>query len=180
MHVFLGVQAVLCFGFSTDGSLWLPAVHWTMVGLNFDLQSCMKKNPILIVDDDTDDIMLIKAAAEHLNLDMPIEFFTTGQELYDRLINETKVPFLIICDVNLPKETGFDIKRRLSEDPVLKYKSVPFIFWSTDASEKQIQYAYDLPAQGFFFKPSDFTGLCDIFQTIIDYWKKSQHPKSVL
>lgn len=140
----------------------------------------MKKSPILIVDDDNDDISLIKAAAEELKLDIPIEFFGTGQELYARLKDESRPPFLIICDVNLPKETGFDIKTRLSEDPVLKYKSVPFIFWSTDASEKQIQYAYDLPAQGFFFKPADFTELCDIFQTLFGYWHKSQHPKRVL
>lgn len=140
----------------------------------------MQKSPILIVDDDSDDIMLIKSAAEELNLDVPIEYFTTGQELIERLKDDTKPPFMIICDVNLPKETGFDIKKRLSDDPVLKYKSVPFIFWSTDASEKQIQQAYDLPAQGFFFKPGDFTALCDILQTIVGYWQKSQHPKRVL
>lgn len=41
----------------------------------------MQKSPILIVDDDSDDIMLIKSAAEELDLDVPIEYFTTGQEL---------------------------------------------------------------------------------------------------
>ncbi len=84
-----------------------------------------------------------------------------------------------MCDVNLPSQDGFAIRKQLIADKDLKYKSIPFIFWSTDASEKQIQFSYDLPAQGFFFKPSNFVDLCSTFKTILDYWTKSQHPKSL-
>jgi CheY-like chemotaxis protein len=87
--------------------------------------------------------------------------------------------FLILCDVNLPNQDGFAVKKNISENEVLKYKSVPFIYWSTSASQKQIQFAYDLPAQGFFFKPNNFDDLCSTFKTIVEYWQKSQHPKRV-
>lgn len=137
----------------------------------------MENNPILIVDDDQDDLDLIKQVADHLQLNQPIHYFRSGDQLADYLQTSPHAPFLIICDVNLPNGDGFSIKKRISENPGLKYMSVPFIFWSTDASEKQIQYAYDLPAQGFFFKPSNFTDLCDTFETILKYWQKSQHPK---
>lgn len=137
----------------------------------------MEANAILIVDDDQDDLDLIKQVAENLQLSRPIHFFRSGHQLADYLQKTALPPFLIICDVNLPEENGFEIKKRISENPELKYKTVPFIYWSTDASEKQIQYAYDLPAQGFFFKPSNFADLCDTFQTILNYWQKSQHPK---
>ncbi len=50
---------------------------------------------------------------------------------------------------------GFEIRKRLMADETLRYRSVPFIFWSTNASEKQIQHAYDLPAQGFFIKSNN-------------------------
>jgi DNA-binding NtrC family response regulator len=137
----------------------------------------MNDNPILIIDDDQEDMDLIKDVIDHLNIERAIHYFKSGKELESFLQTSAKAPFLIICDVNLPEEDGFAIKKRISGIKELKYKAVPFIYWSTDASEKQIQYAYDLPAQGFFFKPSNFTDLCDTFETILNYWEKSQHPK---
>ena len=139
----------------------------------------MNLNPILIIDDDEDDMELIKDVVVHLNIERPIHFFKNGNELVSYLKNQEASPFLIICDVNLPGQSGFELKKQISEDEELKYKSVPFIYWSTSASEKQIQYAYDLPVQGFFFKSLNFDDLCDTFQTILAYWNKSQHPKKV-
>lgn len=137
----------------------------------------MKNNPILIVDDDLEDLDLIKEVVDHLNIERSIHYFKSGVELETFLQTSSSAPFLVICDVNLPEEDGFAIKKRISLNKELKYKAVPFIYWSTDASEKQIQYAYDLPAQGFFFKPSNFKELCETFETIMNYWEKSQHPK---
>jgi len=139
----------------------------------------MELNPILIIDDDEDDLEMIEEAAKCITLDRPIHFFRTGDELEQYLKKGNKAPFLIISDVNLPQENGFELKKRIAGNPQLKYKSVPFIYWSTAASEKQIQYAYDLPAQGFFFKPSNFDDLCATLKTIVEYWQKSQHPKQV-
>jgi CheY-like chemotaxis protein len=139
----------------------------------------MQLNPILIVDDDGDDLEMIKAASECLQLSRPIHFFRSGDELEQYLTTAPQAPFLIISDVNLGAVDGFALKKKISDNRELKYKSVPFVFWSTSASEKQIQYAYDLPVQGFFFKPSNFDELCATFKTMLDYWQKSQHPKQV-
>lgn len=147
--------------------------------MNNQKANVVVQNPILIVDDDSDDLLLIQEAARHLKITRPIHFFQSGQELRRFLKENDIAPFLIISDVNLPGETGFDIKTSIAEDEALKYKSVPFIYWSTDASEKQIQHAYDLPAQGFFFKPRSFDELCETLQQIIGYWQKSRHPKRV-
>jgi CheY-like chemotaxis protein len=139
----------------------------------------MDENPILIIDDDEDDLELIKEAGAYLKIAHPIVFFKNGSELKEYLQTPAKPPFLIISDVNLPSEDGFAIRKQLIEDKDLKYKSIPYVFWSTAASEKQIQFAYDLPAQGFFFKPSNFKDVCSTFKTILDYWTKSQHPKKL-
>jgi CheY-like chemotaxis protein len=139
----------------------------------------VEQNPILVVDNDVDDVEMIEEAWTTLGLTRPIHFFKTGNELIQFLVTSARPPFLILCDLHLPGETGFDIRKRLAESEELKYKSVPFIFWSNAATETQIQFAYDLPAQGFFIKPDNFTQLCDTFKTILDYWQKSQHPKRV-
>ena len=137
----------------------------------------MEQNAILIVDDDQDDLNLIRDVVTHLKITWPVHYFTNGKQLEDYLISEVSSPFLIVCDVNLPSQDGFAIKKKIAENPQLKYKSVPFIYWSTSASEKQVQYAYDLPAQGFFFKPNNFNELCETMKIVLDYWQRSQHPK---
>jgi CheY-like chemotaxis protein len=137
-------------------------------------------SPILILEDDIDDVQMIKDASERLKIERAIHFFHTGDELIAFLQASELSPYFILSDVNLRGETGFDIKKRIADNEQLKYKSVPFIFWSTNASEKQIQYAYDLPVQGFFMKPHSFQELCDTFQIILTYWQKSQHPKRIL
>ena len=140
----------------------------------------MEQNAILIVDNDRDDLDLIRDVFNHLKITRPVLYFTSGEELEDYLLTNSESPFLIVCDVNFPgHDDGFMIKKKIAENPNLKYKSVPFIYWSTSASEKQIKYAYDLPAQGFFFKPNKFDELCETVKIILAYWQKSQHPKRV-
>src|ERR1700759_3436869 len=104
----------------------------------------MEQSAILIIDDDRDDLDLIRDVFTRLNITRPVHYFTNGQEIEEFLLSQTAPPFLIICDVNLPEQDGFEIKKKISDNPLLKYKTVPFIYWSTTASEKQIQYAYDL------------------------------------
>ena len=116
----------------------------------------MEKSPILIVDDDEDERELIESAVAALKVDRPVHYFQDGKGLMDFLKAAEVPPFLILCDLHLPGQDGFEIRKEIGEQQETKYKSVPFIYWSTAASEKQIQHAYDLPAQGFFFKPTDY------------------------
>ena len=139
----------------------------------------MELNAIVILDDDEDDLEMIEKCWKELKITRPIVFFKSGNDLMDYLRDSVKPPYFILSDVNLYGETGFDVRKRIAADPELKYKSMPFLFWSTSASEKQIQHAYDLPAQGFFVKPSNFAELCNTFEIIMDYWQTSQHPKQL-
>lgn len=139
----------------------------------------MTASPIIVIDDDQDDLDLIMDAAKKLQLNQPIVVFKNGNGLIDYLKGSKISPFLILCDLKIPGETGFELKKRIAGDKSIRYKSVPFIFWSTDASEKQIQEAYDLQAQGFFFKPSSLNELCEILQTTVSYWQLSKHPKEI-
>lgn len=140
----------------------------------------MQQNAMLVVDDDKDDTELIRDAVNRLNISRPFQYFDGGAKLEEFILTSEVAPFLILCDLNLPNETGFTIRKRIAENTRIKYKSITFIFWSTDASEKQIQQAYDLPAQGFFFKPAKFQDLCDTLDTILRYWQMSKHPKRVV
>ena len=138
----------------------------------------MKKDaPIFIVDDDEDDYSLIKDICEELGITNPITFFSEAEKALSYLKENKQTPFLILSDVNLPGMDGFEFRKKIIEDDDIRYKSIPFIFWSGKASRKQIQKAYDLSSHGFFIKDSNYESLKTSFKRILDYWYKSEQPE---
>src|SRR5688500_9839345 len=98
----------------------------------------MNPGPVLLVVDDEDDYGFAQAVWNELKLENPLFFFGSGEAVLNHLKADPTVPFLILSDVNLPGMDGFELKRRIVEDSSLRYKSIPFVFWSTQASENQI------------------------------------------
>ena len=133
----------------------------------------MHTHPIFIVDDDTDDEDFIRDAMEELGLVNELKFF--HKELLSELKNTSVIPFMVICDINLPGMDGFQLEREVLKDGT-SGKSVLFIFWSTSASESQIKKAYDLAAHGFFIKGKTYKELKEGLNKIIIYWSLSQAP----
>ncbi len=134
------------------------------------------ERPIWIVDDDIDDQELVKDIFEELKFLHPLELFHNAEELLERLENVNAPPFIIIADVNLSKLGGYALRDQMLNNPDEKYHSVPFIFWSTQASEAQIRKAYDLKAHGFFKKAAEFEQWKLTLVKIIDYWTSSLIP----
>jgi len=132
-------------------------------------------HPIFIVDDDTDDEDFIRDAMEELGLVNELKFFHKAEELLSELKNTSVIPFMVICDINLPGMDGFQLREEVLKDGT-SGKSVPFIFWSTSASESQIKKAYDLAAHGFFIKGKTYKELKEGLNKIIIYWSLSQAP----
>jgi CheY-like chemotaxis protein len=134
------------------------------------------EDAIWVVDDDRDDHDLIRTIFDELNLTNPIEFFNGADPVLLRLEEADVGPFIIICDVNLPKTDGFELREKLLKTPNNLFHSVPFIFWSTYASESQIRKAYDLRAHGFFIKEVEYEEWKASFIHIIEYWRRSRMP----
>ena len=136
----------------------------------------MSNTPILIVDDDTDDNELLQEAWNELKFENPLIFFSSGNEVLEYMYSGKTKPFIILCDVNLPRMDGFALKAKLLEDSTVNYRSIPFIFWSTEASKPQIQKAYDLGGHGFFKKEASFNEIKQSLINIVNYWLKSRVP----
>src|SRR5215210_7672882 len=134
-------------------------------------------HPIFIVDDDTDDEDIIRDAMKELGMGNQLKFFHTAEELLNELNHNPVIPFLIICDINLPGMDGFQLREQVLKEGT-SGKSVPYIFWSTTASEVQIKKAYDLSAHGFFLKGKTYKDLKEGLNEIIKYWTLSQTPSN--
>ena len=136
----------------------------------------MNTNPVYIVDDDTDDQHFVEQIWQELKYENMLKFFRSGEGLLVELQSRKISPFLILCDVNVPRG-GFELKARLLEDELLNYKSVPFIFWSTFASKEQIRKAFMLSANGFFIKGNTYKELKESLSDIMKYWQRSKQPE---
>jgi CheY-like chemotaxis protein len=136
----------------------------------------MENPAVWLIDDDRDDQDMVTEVFHELGLTNPLVFLSTGPEALKMLEEVPAAPFIIIADVNLPKMDGFELRKRMLEHPSKKMHSVPFIFWSTSASEEQITKAFDLSAHGFFIKEANFEELKATFVGILRYWLKSRMP----
>jgi DNA-binding NarL/FixJ family response regulator len=136
----------------------------------------MQTGAVYIVDDDVDDHEMVNELWKELKLPNQLLFFTSGQDMLDHLTKVVNAPYIIICDVNLPKMNGFELREKLLELGSKKFTTVPFIFWSTHASDSQISKAYDLSAHGFFIKGDSFDKMKQSLKAILNYWTLSKMP----
>lgn len=131
---------------------------------------------ILIIDDDHDDHEVFKEICDNFGVCDNLKFFDNGFKLIDHLKASAKPPFIILCDINMPHINGLELRKLINEDPILKPKSIPFIFFSTAASTGQVRQAYDLTVQGFFLKGQTMSETQSRFKKILDYWSECKHP----
>lgn len=136
-----------------------------------------KKGPIVIIEDDEDDKDMLVEVIEQLNIKNKILWFDNCEAAYNFLSNTTEPIFIIFSDINLPRKTGIELKYDIDRDPVLKRKSIPFVFYSTSASNNDVNEAYaSLNVQGFFKKENDYKTIKDNIKTILNYWSISKYP----
>ena len=136
----------------------------------------MNTEPILIVDGDKDEWEFLQNAWEGLEYPNQLIFFSDAEEVLSYLKKERIIPFLIICDVNLHKMNGFELKKKLLEDNLINYKSIPFVFFSNTATKAQIEKSYELGTNGFFIKGKNIEEIKNTLIDIVNYWERSKTP----
>ena len=139
-----------------------------------------KKGPIVLVEDDEDDQLLISQAIERLGLVNPIQIFPNGEMALTYLETTQQKPFLILCDINMPLMNGIELRSTINENEYLRQKSIPFIFLTTTANADVVQKAYDESVQGFFQKAVNQEDLYQQLKLIVAYWQSCLHPNNLL
>ncbi|HEX8268974.1 MAG TPA: response regulator [Flavobacterium sp.] len=136
-----------------------------------------KTGPIVIIEDDADDKSILEEVLRDLNVPNEIIWFEGTEEAYNYLCTTTESIFLIFCDINLPGLNGLEFKRTVDAVPELRRKSIPFLFYSTTATQKDVNEAYtEMTVQGFFTKGSNYPELKRLIGIILDYWMSCRHP----
>lgn len=138
-----------------------------------------KNGPIILVEDDEDDIELMNEVLQNYEIKNKLVVFPNGPKALEYLRTTSDMPFVIICDVNLPMQTGIEFKAAIDGDEFLRKKSIPFVFYSTYVSQEAVNEAFqNLSVQGFFQKNDSYTEFRNIVKIIMEYWTLCRHPNS--
>jgi CheY-like chemotaxis protein len=139
-----------------------------------------KKGPIIVIEDDMEDQEILVEIFKSLDYANEIIFFSDGTEALEFLTSSKEKPFLILSDVNLPKLNGFELREKVRNNEELRLKCIPYLFFTTSASQVDVLKAYSQSVQGFFVKPNTYETLERTIKRIIEYWQECISPDHII
>jgi CheY-like chemotaxis protein len=135
-------------------------------------------NPIILIDDDNDDIEIFQEGFKQLGVENEIMVFNDGNKFYDYICSTDRKSFFIFCDINMNGMNGFELKQKVFDNDEIRMKCIPFLMLSTSSAPKSVVEAYSLNVQGYFIKPNSVEGIKEMFDIVVKYWSLSQRPAS--
>lgn len=138
-----------------------------------------KTGPIIVIEDDADDRAFFKEVFEVLNYENEIIYFEDGEKALAYLLKDPLKPFLILSDINMPRLNGIQLKEKIQLNEDLRMKCIPYLFFTTSASQQHVIAAYSKSVQGFFVKPGGMQELTSIIRKIIEYWQVCESPNFI-
>lgn len=131
---------------------------------------------VLLVEDDPNDVLLVKRAFRIAGANAPIKVVNDGQAAVDYLaghgiyVDRTThpLPSLLLLDLKLPRKSGHEVLEWLRNQPALN--RMPVVVLTSSKESKDVHRAYDLGANSYLVKPVAFADLLKMAQTLDLYW----------
>lgn len=133
----------------------------------------MKKNLILLVEDNEGDIVLTSEAFEESSCKVNIQVARNGKEAINILFDQNEnaqLPDLILLDINLPLLNGHEVLKKIKENE--KTKHIPVIILTTSSAISDINLTYENYANCFITKPADINDFFETINVLCNYWFK--------
>jgi CheY-like chemotaxis protein len=131
---------------------------------------------VLLVEDDLNDIFLVKRAFKMAQLPTPLQVVTDGQEAISYVRGEGKyadretypLPHLIVMDIKMPRKDGFEVLEWVKSSATLR--RIPVVIVSASGNPSDINRSYELGANAYMIKPVNFRAVERLFSSITHYW----------
>jgi CheY-like chemotaxis protein len=138
--------------------------------------------PILLVEDDADDVALILRAFDRANVANPVTVVTDGEEAIAYLAGwasgtdpgGSALPVLILLDLKMPKRTGHEVLEWLRAQDGLR--RIPVAILTSSRERSDVDRAYDLGANAYLVKPVDFEALLALVESLDLFWLMTNEP----
>lgn len=128
---------------------------------------------LLLVEDSLSDIDLVSEILEESASRHHLHIVRDGEEallfLYRQGQHKSAVrPDLVLLDLNLPKRDGYEVLAEIKANPALR--QIPVIVFTTSDRQPDIVKAYDLHANAYMLKSSDYQDMLNAVQSVHAYW----------
>ena len=132
----------------------------------------MTSKPILLVEDNPDDVALTLRALKKNQILNPISVASDGAEalkfLFDGGNTNLTEPGLILLDLKLPKVDGLEVLRRIRADE--RTKLIPVVVLTSSKLEEDILTSYRNGANAYVRKPVSFAEFAEAIKTLGLFW----------
>jgi len=131
---------------------------------------------ILLVEDDPNDVLLVRKAAQNTLAGIPISVAPNGEEAVNYLsgagayADRAKYPFpdIVLLDLKMPVMNGFEVLRWVRSQPSLK--RLPVIIFTGSVHESDTKTAYEEGANSYLIKPGNFNDLVETMRNVGEFW----------
>lgn len=128
---------------------------------------------ILLVEDDHNDVLLIKRAFQKVNIANPIIVVNDGEQAISYLAGrepyvDRTLPMLVLLDLKLPRKSGHEVLEWLRQQSTLR--RLPVVVLTASSESSDVNRAYDLGANSYLVKPVTFDSLVQMVKTLNLYW----------
>jgi CheY-like chemotaxis protein len=133
--------------------------------------------PVLIIEDDPNDALLLQTALGELQLLHPLIVLANGKEALNYLSGQGPfadrtaypLPVLVLLDLKLPLLDGFDVLRWLQKHPQLK-ACVPVVVMTADPHPGVAGKVVTLGADQLMQKPLGYEKLVEQMRLLKQRW----------
>jgi two-component system, chemotaxis family, response regulator Rcp1 len=129
---------------------------------------------VLLVEDDPADIRLMREAFIDTNIDVRITTKNDGEQalMYlKQLAKESRVPDIILLDLNMPIKNGHDVLTEIKSAP--DFKNVPIVVVSASRSDEDLLRALETRMNYYMNKPVSSDKLQIVLETLFHLWQPS-------
>ncbi|GGJ87369.1 response regulator [Pilimelia anulata] len=137
----------------------------------------MMNAPILLVEDNPDDVELTVRAFRRNSIGNEIVVASDGEEALRMLSpaeGQPLRPALVLLDVNLPRVDGLEVLRRIRAEEATR--TLPVVVLTTSNEERDIVDSYRFGANSFIRKPVVFTEFLEAARVVGLYWLLLNQP----
>jgi CheY-like chemotaxis protein len=137
--------------------------------------------PILLVDDDPNDIELCLAALAENHLANDVVVVRDGEEALDYMyrrgiykLRSPGNPAVILLDLKLPKIDGLEVLKTIKQDEDLR--SIPIVMLTSSSQEADLVESYNSGVNAYVVKPVDFTHFINAIKELGLFWAVINQP----
>lgn len=133
---------------------------------------------ILLAEDNSDDLKLIKRKLESIKKDVRVIVAKDGEDALNYVHNKGKYkdkdkfpkPDLIILDIRMPKISGIEVLEVIKSEENEELKKIPVAMLTVSTLERDIDESFDAGCEHYVTKGVAFENFEKTIKPIIDYY----------